>query len=534
MAPKPGGKASVPVDDIDSQIIVSFNSSVGASGKESAVKNVMPILQALQSLSVTLLKCFVSDPPDGQPAHVVAVVQLVDPSFGLPQLRKVLKENPSFKDILHVERNAPVTVAATAFTDPLAGQQWALEKLGVTDTWTVTPPAGKTIVAIVDSGLRRHDGSVHEDLGSVEPVADCQPPPTATPYFPGLHLDGVDQEGHGTLLAGTISTKSNNPEGGIASAIPANWGISLLPVKFFSPGSRPNVADAIIAIHHALDMGANVINASWHVALGDDKKELKDAFKRAKEQECLVVVAAGNDGTNNEIYPTYPANYGSPGTYGRLAVLTVAATDRHDDKASFSNYGPNIVDLAAPGQDILTTGVYLTNTARYRTYHGTSASCAFVSAAAALVMALNRQENWKSRATIEHLVSSADTVARLDLAVVGGKRLNIARAVYGPLKVTAPAAGDSLAINTPVNINWTNDYDNPRFDKLKIEYSKDGGATWRVLDNNSANATGTFAWTPKVTGQFDDRTPGAAMTGIIRITPKRGNFPALSGKFKVV
>ena len=518
-----------PVDDITSQVIVSFDAKVGSSGKEEAAKNVVPVLEALQSLPLTLVSCFISNPPVGKPAHVMAVVQLADPSFGLRELRKVLADNPTFQDIVHVERNAPIKIAATAFTDPLAKEQWALEKLGVTGPWTVTPPAGKTIVAIIDSGLRRHDGSLHTDLGSVEQLVDCQPQATVSPPFAGLYLDNVDQEGHGTLLAGTISTVSDNAVG-IASAIPANWNISLLPVKFFCPEAAPNVADAIVAIHHALDMGANVINASWHVALGDHKKALRDAFKRAKDEDCLIVVAAGNDGTNNEVYPTYPANYGSPADYGRLAVLTVAATDRYDDKASFSNYGPNIIDIAAPGQDILATGPYRGNAPpRYRVYHGTSASAAFASTAAALVMALNRQENWKAKATIEHLVASADAVPGLDLAVVGGKRLNIKRAVDGPLHVTAPTAADALQVGVPFTIKWTRDYVNPRLDKVKIEYSKDNGVNWRNIDNNTDTALGGFVWNAP---RLQDTTGGAA-SGVIRITPKRGNFPAFSARFRV-
>ena len=525
---KDGGKQPSVASDIRSQVIISFDSKIGEKGHVEAKKALQPALEALLALPLTLLRFYISNPPESIPASAIAIAHLGDPAFGLRELRNAIKENPKLRAISHVEPNAPVKIATTAFTDPLATEQWALEKLGVTAPWTVSPPMGKTVVAIIDSGLRRPDGSVHVDLGRIEALADCQPQDGLGLPLDGFYLDNVDDEGHGTMLAGTISTMSNNGEG-IASAIPASWNISLLPVKFFSAGAQPDVGDAIIAIYHALDMGANVINASWHVALGDEKQALKDAFRRAKMQECLVVVAAGNDGTNNETYPTYPANYGSQAEFRRLAVLTVAATDRHDDKATFSNYGPAIIDIAAPGKDILTTGPYLGNAPpRYRIYHGTSASAAFASAAAALVMALNRQENWKAQRTIEHLIASADAVPQLGLAVMGGKRLNIKQAVEGPLHVTAPTAADTLVVGTPFTIRWISDYVNPHLDKVKIEYSKDNGTNWRNLDNNTNTALGMFVFTPAT----QDVT-GLPRNGMIRVTPKRGNFPAYSASFRV-
>ena len=155
----------------------------------------------------------------------------------------------------------------------------------MTGSWSVQPGGGKTIVAIVDSGLYRGDSAnpLHEDLGSVEPVVDCQPQPfviDGIQVFPGLHVDGIDQDGHGTLLAGTLAAVPGNRTG-VASAIEQSWNISLLPVKFFSPVAGPNAADAAIAIAHAVDKGAKVINLSWHVAPGKDLEVLRRALHLA-------------------------------------------------------------------------------------------------------------------------------------------------------------------------------------------------------------------------------------------------------------
>jgi subtilisin family serine protease len=261
-----------------------------------------------------------------------------------------------------------------------------------------------------------------------------------------------------------------------------------------------------------------VINASWHVALGDQTQlTLQDAIDIAFQNKCLVVAAAGNDGTDNHEYPTYPADYDH--------VLAVAATDRYGSKASFSNYSHDWVDIAAPGMQIVTTGAYWIGPARYPSYSGTSAAAAFVSSGAALIVALN--PTWGVDEVAQHLKDSADKVPGLVQVCVEGNRLNLGRAVYGPIHVTAPAAGDMLHVGQQTTITWTNDYKSARLDKVKIELSTNGGTSWGITPLVASTPNdGKWKWTPTA-GQKTNN-------GRIRITPVDGNFPALSGKFKVV
>jgi subtilisin family serine protease len=303
-------------------------------------------------------------------------------------------------------------------------------------------------------------------------------------------------------------------------------------VKFFDAGAPATAADATIAIAHAalhffdpirLRTPVKVINASWHVAPGaGGLLSLSGAMAFAGSLGCLVVLAAGNDGTDNGIYPTYPANFGGKPPF-RGNVLTVLATDRSDGKASFSNYGRHIVDIGAPGLHILATGRYLVAPPRYAEYSGTSPATAYVSAGAALVFALN--PGWTPHDAVQHLVASADVVEDLKLACIGGKRLNLRRAVYGPLHITAPAEGDTLPVGAFTNITWTNEYNNPGFKKVKIEFSTDDGVTYGALAA-SVNNNGLRKWKP-VAGL-------ATPTGRIRITPTHGNFPVVSERFAVV
>jgi thermitase len=499
--------------DIVDQIIVGFNKKLGALGMDAA-------LALLEALPAKILTKFTAGSTDDDAFFAFAIIRY-DGDKSLPELQEELTAN---EHIAWVERNAPVT--PSAFNDPLFAQQWALTKLGATDTWTVVPPPGRTIIGVVDSGLRRLDGTVHVDLvGKVAPAVVCQPP--------GFFVNCVDMVGHGTLLAGTIAARPGNNIG-VSSAIPFNWNIGLLPVQFFSADVAPNAAYAAIGILQAARnlvnplFRARVINASWHVGPGDGGlATLRAALNVAVNfYGCVVVFAAGNDGTDNEHFPIYPANFGSEAAFTGK-VLTVLATDRYDAKASFSNYGRH-VNLGAPGQEILSTGPYLCDPPRYASYSGTSPAAAFASAGAALVLALN--PGWTHRDVVQHLIASADTIETLTLACIGGKRLNLKRAVYGPLRVTAPMAAAILHEGVMTNIVWTTDYTNPKFSNVKIEYSKDDGANWTQLAPPPPQPmAGFFPWTP---GAADVTPPGK--NGQIRITPTNGNFSALSGLFKVV
>jgi hypothetical protein len=511
--------------DVVDQIIVGFNRKLEKADRKSAQQQMEDVLSRLTSeFGATVIDRLITD--DKDPFFALAVITLQKTT--LEALQETVRQSADFKGIW-LERNAPVRLAG--YNDPLLAQQWALDKLGASDPWTVSPPAGngKTVVAIVDSGLRLLGGGVHADLGYVEPANVCQPPL----FFPGC----LDDEGHGTLLAGTIAAVPGN-NSGVSSPIAPSWNISLLPVKFFSPAVPPSAAHAAFAIVHAAlalyqPGQRKVINASWHVPPGGPGlMTLRIALDIAVNLlNSLVVFAAGNDGTDNGTFALYPANFGSEYLFSGK-VLTVLATDRYDAKAAFSNYG-KAVDIGAPGQRILSTERYLVAPPRYGDYSGTSPAAAYVSAGAALVFALNPQNwngagapAWKPADVIQHLIASADVVEDLKLACIGGKRLNLRRAVYGPLHITAPSEGNTVTVGVTTNITWTNEYINPSFTQVKIEFSKDDGATYGALPGQPTNNNGTFAWTPLASQ--------ATAKGRIRITPTKGNFPAVSDRFKVV
>jgi subtilisin family serine protease len=495
------------------QTIVGFKPELGLIDPERRRSIIdAAINQLSKDFGTPLLpEPLIAEAPDKKDAFFAITLIRLKPERTLEELQDEIRKD-TYAGIGWAEPNASVRPAG--FNDPLSSQQWALEALGVTDPWTVSPaPGHKTILGIIDSGLRRPGGGLHADLGLVEPLALSQPS--------GFFSQGEDRVGHGTFLAGTMAAKPDTT--GIASPIDPTWNIHLLPVQFFSPRVSPNAAFAAYAIAYAASNPpphrARIINASWHVAAGDaGLATLKAAIVLAKSFfDCLIVFAAGNDGTDNEIYPTYPANFGSDAALAGN-VLTVAASDRYDAKAFFSNYGQNTVQIAAPGMRILTTGPYLDGAPRYTEYSGTSAAAAYVSAGAALVFALN--PTWTSQEVVQHLLASAVTCKNLTLACIGGKRLSLGRAVYGPLKLTAPVAGSALPANTPANIAWTIDYNNPKLAQVSITFTEGGTAGTVHPLGTVGIGTSPFPWTPT-----SPPLPPLPVTGRITITPTAGNFP---------
>jgi subtilisin family serine protease len=156
-------------------------------------------------------------------------------------------------------------------------------------------------------------------------------------------------------VAGIIGAVGNNNLG-IAGVM---WTVKLMPLKIFNADSiltgscvSAFASDEIAAIQYAVAKGAKIINASFH-SEGFCNSEF-NAISAANTAGVLFVAAAGNGGLdsmgiNNDVDPQYPASYNLPN------IISVAATDQNDGLASFSNFGPNSVHVAAPGVYILST-----------------------------------------------------------------------------------------------------------------------------------------------------------------------------------
>ncbi|HKG48555.1 MAG TPA: S8 family peptidase [Pyrinomonadaceae bacterium] len=318
--------------------------------------------------------------------------------------------------------------------DPQFNDQWALANSGqrggkqgadisATLAWATTTGTDKVVVAVLDSGV----DYTHEDLiqnmwlrpASMAPYQDKELGTIDDEH--GYNAidnasDPMDQNGHGTHCAGIIGAEGENNIG-IAGV---NWKVQIMPLKFMNAGGFGTTKDAIEAINYVIDrkkagVNVRVISASWGST--QRSRALGDVIRKAYENDILFVAAAGNSTTNNDRMPHYPSSYDVPN------VVSVAALDRHDELAKFSNYGVKSVAIAAPGVDILST--WLGNA--YEEKSGTSMATPVVSGVAALILAEN------PRLSVDELkkklLASTDPIVALKGKTVTGGRINAAKAL---------------------------------------------------------------------------------------------------------
>ncbi|WP_328750926.1 type VII secretion-associated serine protease mycosin [Streptomyces sp. NBC_00285] len=297
-------------------------------------------------------------------------------------------------------------------SDIIKGTPWSLQRIVLDQLWQSTKGKGVK-VAVIDTGV----DTVNAQLkgGAVANGKDF------------LHSGGngkIDKVGHGTKVAGIIAARKLDGTGFIGLAPEA----TIIPIRQNDDQGSGNVGTMIQAIKYAADAGAKVINISQDTASKMDPAvdaAFRAVIKYAQEQkDALIVAAAGNDGADGKIKKTYPAAY--PG------VLAVAASDRNNARAPFSQSGP-FVGVAAPGIDMVSTVPVGGNCVD----QGTSFAAPYVSGVAALIRAKHPEWNYKQVTTQIEQTADRTTSGRDDF--VGWGVIDPASAVNDD--TTEPSAG---------------------------------------------------------------------------------------------
>ncbi|HYV84597.1 MAG TPA: choice-of-anchor D domain-containing protein [Patescibacteria group bacterium] len=340
-----------------------------------------------------------------------------------------LKANPKVE---YAEPNYRVSVDLLP-NDPFFPQQYSLLNTGqnggttgadirATSAWDVTVGDPAIVVAVIDTGIDyTHpdlSGSIWTNPGEIpgNGIDD-----DGNGYVDDVHgwdffnddNDPMDDHRHGTHVAGIIAAAGNNGLGVAGVA----WNVRLMPIKFLGADGSGTTADAIAAVEYATRNGASIDSNSWGGA--GFSQALLDAIDMAGERQILFVAAAGNLASNNDVRRFFPASYDAPNE------IAVAATDRNDRLAVFSNYGPLTVGIAAPGVDILST---LPGEA-YGKLSGTSMATPLVSGVAALLRSV--APGLSAVEVRKRLMDQADRIPGVTGLVASG-RLNAFRTVSSP------------------------------------------------------------------------------------------------------
>src|SRR6266851_2940075 len=321
--------------------------------------------------------------------------------------------------------------------DEMFSRQWGLFNSGQNGgtagadisamrAWAVTKGSDQVVVAVLDSGVDYSHPDLVNNIWSRPPIIMAYRDDDLTPEGPindvhGFNVvedngDPMDDNGHGTHCAGIIGAEGGNGIG-IAGV---NWRVKIMPLKFMDAEGTGTTKDAIEAINYVIDRkraGVNVriISASWGSTA--KSRALEDVIRIAYEEGILFVAAAGNSSSDNDQTPHYQSSY----NIGN--VISVAALNRRDELASFSNYGAKSVHIAAPGEEILST--WLKN--GFEEKKGTSMATPFVAGVAALVLAENPKMSVDDLRAL--LLKSVDPIPSLKGKVSSGGRINAAKAV---------------------------------------------------------------------------------------------------------
>ncbi|MEU6221385.1 type VII secretion-associated serine protease mycosin [Streptomyces sp. NPDC047022] len=267
------------------------------------------------------------------------------------------------------------------------GRPWALQRVLLDELWSQSKGKGVK-VAVIDTGVDTKNPQLKHAVDAAA-GANFLPPKN----HKGEKLDGrptTDTVGHGTRVAGIIAARPAAGTGFVGLAPEA----TIIPIKQ-NDADGDGTADSLAkAIRHAIGAGAGVINISQDTAnaLPPDTS-LEQAIDEALLHKIVVVASAGNDGLDGNDKPTYPASY--------KGVLAVAASDRNNERASFSQSG-EWVGVAAPGVDMISTvplGGHCSD-------NGTSFSAPYVAGVATLIKA--KHPTWTPQEIVAQIEQTAE------------------------------------------------------------------------------------------------------------------------------
>ncbi len=372
--------------------------------------------------------------------HLLSIDNGVDPQTVAASLKSDSRVEYAEPDYTVSALNTP--------NDPSFGQLWGLNNTGQSggtpdadidapEAWNITTgsPTG-IVVGVIDTGIDYN----HPDL-----AANIWTNPGEIPgngidddgngYIDDVHGydfanndgDPMDDNNHGTHCAGTIAGVGNNGVG----VTGVNWKAKVAALKFLKANGTGNISDAVRALIYATTMGFKVTSNSW--GGGGFSLTMSNAITAAKNAGFLFVAAAGNSATNIDGSPFYPASYSHPN------VIAVAATNRNDALATFSNYGAVSVDLSAPGVDIYST---LRN-GGYALFSGTSMATPHVAGAAVLLWNTNTSLGYAD--VKNKILTSVDALPSLTGKVVSNGRLNICKMLNGCLSSSSSSSVASFS-----------------------------------------------------------------------------------------
>lgn len=286
---------------------------------------------------------------------------------------------PNLAEIAFVEQDQKISKLDVTRVQANSLETWGPTRIQASHAWNLNIYGQNAIVAVIDSGV---------DISHAALAGNIYVNTTEANGQPGVDDDGngliddisgwnfdkntaenLDEDGHGTHVAGIIAALHTSPVKGVAPQA------KIIPLDFMNEQGG-FTSNGILSIRYALEKGARVINASW--GSNSCSTLLEEEIKALEQKNVLFVAAAGNSGSNLSQYPEFPAAYINP------TQITVSALTVRGFMAWFTNYG-RLSNIIAPGENILSS----VPGDKYEYLNGTSMAAPMVSGVAALLLSHN-------------------------------------------------------------------------------------------------------------------------------------------------
>ena len=384
----------------------------------------------------------------------------LEPDISVAEAQALLSQDP---EVEYAEPNYYRHLALDP-NDPSYPSQWNLPIINAPTAWNAATDCAATPVAVIDSGVDYEHTDLAANIWSnladaagdgVDNDGNGYIDDTMGWDFVADDNDPMDENGHSTHVAGTIAAVGDNGQG-VAGLC---WSGQIMALRTFDAEGNGTVADVIEAMQYARTKGARVVNASY--AGADFSQAEYDEISLLNDSGILMIVAAGNEGADNDGLPSYPASYDLPN------IIAVAATDRNDRLASFSNFGAATVHVAAPGDSIFST--YVNND--YAFGSGTSMAGPHVSGLAALVW--NTNPGLAASQVRARILDGVDRLSDLSGKILTAGRLN---AYNSLLNIPAPPSRFAIsgASDSQIVLGWDGNYSNAVSVKIERQESAEG------------------------------------------------------------
>ncbi len=475
--------------DVTSKTLMKANEGAGATVLKSY--DIVPNLQHVRL-------------PDGMSVRAAVERYMSDP-------------NVEYAEPNYIRCASSVDAADSFFTP----QQWALHNTGTfangtfgvdikaREAWELTQGNRKVVIAVIDTGIDYNHpdlvsnvwtnsgeiGAADARVNGVDDDLNGYVDDWRGWNFIDGNNDPFDDVGHGTHVSGIIGAVGNNNIG-VAGVM---WNVRIMPLKVFGATERETLcggatgfaADEVAAIEYAWKNGANIINASYG-GPGYCFAEF-DAVAEAERHGVLFVAAAGNDTRDTDLDIINPATLETVHN-----LITVAATDQNDRLATFSNFGPKSVHIAAPGVYILSTVPTNQPTSfggsGYDFKDGTSMAAPHVAGAAGLIYSYYNKDvpHFTYLQVRGLLLRYVDTVAdSQNLEFINGRvwtngRLNANKALSALLQPTGLTATPTRT--TEITLTWQDNAKGEDFYTIERRPNTAGGVFAVVTDSVPFNA----------------------------------------------